>query len=313
LVVSLFAITSYPADAQDTDKPMTRFASSVDIVSLNVAVTDQSAQCFRRSPPYWNSAWDGCPLNALAAGDFEIFEDGVKQRIDIFRSNKVPIAVSVVLDTTSTNRSQTSDVLDAAMALVAKLRAGDMAQVVGSDGERDIYQALTNDRARLERAIRATRRRSSAGDGTDPLQRALESPRQSRSDEIRRHAIVYLTDGGNVSSAADIARLNLAKRSHALIYTIAMLDAPLDASGELASSLRHLAALTGGRAFFPRDGRSLSSLYSQIYDEISQQYTIGYTSTNTERNGSWRTIDVRVNRAETGTRAKQGYFAPSDR
>ena len=108
--------------------------------------------------------------------------------------------------------------------------------------------------------------------------------------------------------------LDVARRVPAVIYTIAMADeAGLDASSETAASLRHLATITGGRAFFPHDVRSLPSLYSQIYDEISQQYMIGYTSTNAGRDGNWRTIEVRINRPDTGIRTRQGYFAPSDR
>jgi hypothetical protein len=62
---------------------------------------------------------------------------------------------------------------------------------------------------------------------------------------------------------------------------------------------------------FPNDAKSLSGVYSQIYDELSSQYTIGYTSKNTRRDGAWRRLVVRVDRPNLSTRTKQGYFAPA--
>jgi VWFA-related protein len=103
----------------------------------------------------------------------------------------------------------------------------------------------------------------------------------------------------------------LAGRSRAAVYTIGLMgEQPLHETQEPALSLRRLAAITGGRAFFPESGRRLASLYNQIYEELSQQYTIGYVSTNSRRDGGWRNITVSVKRPHTSARTKQGYFAP---
>jgi Ca-activated chloride channel family protein len=90
-----------------------------------------------------------------------------------------------------------------------------------------------------------------------------------------------------------------------------------DASGaqskgfrEATYALRQLATDTGGRAFFPSDIKSLASVYGQIYDELSSQYTIGYVSKNSRRDGAWRRLVVRVTRPNVQARTKQGYFAP---
>jgi VWFA-related protein len=312
-VIAALALTARLRGDQETNGQVPRFASTIDIVSVNVAVTDQSRSCFSRYPPYWNSGWDGCPVAGLTAEAFELYEDGVRQQIGIFQSGETPIAVSLVLDTSPTNRGTTSEVLDAAVGIVRKLRRADVAQVVGSAGSRATYQPFTSDRSVLEKAIRAARG-GSYGKTVDLLLRTLESAAQPfDSLGIRRHAVVYLTDGTGTGGGPRATSLNAARRSPAVVYTIAMSDETLDASSESAASLRHLAAITGGRAFFPHDVRSLPSLYTQIYDEVSQQYTIGYTSTNTRVNGDWRTIEVRINRAATGIRSRQGYFAPTDR
>ena len=55
----------------------------------------------------------------------------------------------------------------------------------------------------------------------------------------------------------------------------------------------------------------LANVYGQIGDELSSQYTVGYTSRNPRRDGIWRRLVVRVNRPNAVARTKQGYFAPT--
>jgi VWFA-related protein len=75
--------------------------------------------------------------------------------------------------------------------------------------------------------------------------------------------------------------------------------------------LRQLAQETGGRAFFPSQITDLPTIYSQISQELSSQYTVGYISRNSKRDGAWRRVVVRVNRPNSVARTKQGYFAPT--
>jgi VWFA-related protein len=75
--------------------------------------------------------------------------------------------------------------------------------------------------------------------------------------------------------------------------------------------MRQLAQETGGRSFFPNRIEDLASVYGQIADELSSQYTIGYTSKNQLRNGAWRRLVVQVARPNVVPRTKKGYYAPS--
>jgi Ca-activated chloride channel homolog len=75
--------------------------------------------------------------------------------------------------------------------------------------------------------------------------------------------------------------------------------------------LRQLAQETGGRTFFPNQLSDLAGIYGQISDELSSQYTVGYTSHNPKRDGSWRRVVVRVGRPSLTARTKLGYFAPT--
>jgi VWFA-related protein len=68
---------------------------------------------------------------------------------------------------------------------------------------------------------------------------------------------------------------------------------------------------TGARAFFPNQLTDLNGVYGQISDELSSQYTVGYTSKNPRRDGAWRRVVVQVGRPGMATRTKQGYFGPT--
>ena len=136
-------------------------------------------------------------------------------------------------------------------------------------------------------------------------------------DEIRRQAIVLLSDGEDTSSLVTFDDvLDLARRSETAIYAIGLMEERRPAASRKDSAKRHTrcgssTTDTGGRAFFPADIKSLASVYGQIYDELSSQYTIGYTSKNPRRDGAWRRIVVRVTRPNVTARTKQGYFAPT--
>jgi Ca-activated chloride channel family protein len=75
--------------------------------------------------------------------------------------------------------------------------------------------------------------------------------------------------------------------------------------------LRNLSQTTGGRVFFVDDPAQLPAIYTQIADELASQYTVGYVSTNTRRDGAWRRIAVRVAQSGVSARTKLGYYGPA--
>src|SRR5207253_7458354 len=136
-------------------------------------------------------------------------------------------------------------------------------------------------------------------------------------EEIRRQAIVVLSDGEDTSSLLPFEEvLDLSKRSETAIYAIGLRspeNGSLQSKGfrEAEFVLRQLAQETGGRSFFPNQLAELSAVYGQISEELSSQYTVGYSSKNPKRDGAWRRVVVRVNRPSVIARTKQGSFAPT--
>jgi Ca-activated chloride channel family protein len=133
--------------------------------------------------------------------------------------------------------------------------------------------------------------------------------------DVSRQAIVVLSDGEDTSSIMSFEDvLDLAKRSEVAIYSIGIRGRDVNTSKgfkEAEFVLRQLAQETGGRSFFPSNVDELAAIYGQISDELSSQYTLGYSSKNNKRDGAWRRIVVRVSRTNAQARTKLGYFGPT--
>jgi Ca-activated chloride channel homolog len=279
------------------------FRGGIELVSLNVTVTDGG----------------GRYVTDLQQNNFGVFEDGVKQDLTIFNRTNLPIALALLLDTSASMESKMHTVQEAAIGFAKRLRAQDAAEIIDFDSRVTVLRDFTNNIADLEAAIRKT----SAG-GSTSLYNAvyialkdLKKEVAKSADEIRRQAIVVLSDGEDTSSLLPFEEvLDLAKRSETAIYTIGLRGEGSSSTGsrsfnEAEFVMRQLAQETGGRSFFPSEIGELSGVYGQIAEELSSQYLVGYTSRNVKRDGAWRRVVVRVDRPNAVTRTKQGYFAPA--
>jgi Ca-activated chloride channel family protein len=302
--VSLSAQTQTPAPDPGRQPPQQpSFRAGVELVSLNVTVADGT----------------GKYITDLTAEDFNVFEDGVKQDVTFFTKTNLPIALALLLDTSASMDTKLPTAQEAAVGFAKRLRPQDLAEVIDFDSRVVVLQNFTTSAAELEQAIRKT----SAGGSTslyNAVYIALKDLKKvvaRNVEEIRRQAIVVLSDGEDTSSLLPFEEvLDLAKRSETAIYSIG-LRAP-EGPGTVTKGfkeaefvLRQFSQETGGRAFFPSQLADLAGVYGQISDELSSQYTVGYTPRNPRRDGAWRRIVVRAARPNVTARTKLGYFAPT--
>ena len=99
--------------------------------------------------------------------------------------------------------------------------------------------------------------------------------------------------------------LEAVKESGATIFPIAI-GTKVD-----AAMLQNLADLSGGRALMPQDVSTLEAEFQRVVEDLRRRYVLGYTSTNGERDGKWRTVQIRVKAERQITvRSTGGYNAP---
>lgn len=281
-----------PAGAQQV------FRASTDMVFLSVTATA-----------------GGHRIDGLRQEQFTVFEDGQSQEISVFSHDPQPIALSILLDTSMSMDSRIGIAADAAVGFVRRLQPGDTAQVITFDSSAQIPQGFTHDPVLLERAIRAAR-----PSGATALYTALyvafnelDRVRRREGAELRRQAIILLSDGEDTASRLryeDV--IDRARRSDVLVFTIGLRDRTIGIrpSNEYDFVLRTLAQTTGARAFFVDNEVQLPGIYTQIADELASQYTIGYVSRNPRRDGAWRQIAIRVSEPGVVARTKAGYYVP---
>jgi Ca-activated chloride channel family protein len=299
LAIAGCAILAGVVSAQQ-DRPA--FRAAVDIVSLNIVVTDGASHY----------------VTDLEQPDFTIFEDGVKQEVSFFSRRQQPIALSLLLDSSASMEEKLPTLQTAASNFVRRLKSNDMAQVIDFDSRVEVRQAFSGNQTELLAAIDQT----AAGGSTslhNAIYIALKELRKVRAvseDDVRRQALVVFSDGEDTSSLVSFEEvLDLAKRSETSIYAIALRGVDTQSKGfrEAEYVMKTLATATGGRSFFPARIEDLAGVYNQIADELASQYTIGYTSKNARRDGAWRRIIVQLARPNVTPRAKPGYYAPTAR
>ena len=273
-----------------------QFRVTVDLISLNVTVTDARDRF----------------ITDLIEEDFRVYEDGILQDIQAFSREDLPIRMVLLLDTSASMVDKMHFAQEAAVRFTRTLREEDVAQVVEFGSHANILQKFTGNHGELEHAIRMTQ----AG-GTTKLHNAmyisLRSLERQRM-EARRQAIILLSDGRDTSSLVTFEQvLDLTKDTDVVIYTISLQNTARR-RGRRFSEARHvlenLAQETGGQSFFPAALVELESVYDRIAQELKSQYNVGYVSNNPRQDGAWRRIVVQTNRPDLKVRTKLGYYAP---
>jgi len=280
----------------------TTFRSGVDLVALSVVVTDSRDKF----------------VSGLSSADFNVFEDGVPQEVSFFSATPVPMDLALLLDTSASMVDKMTVVHEAATGFVSSARPGDRVTVVDIKDGVKVLHPLDEDLEGARASIRTTVARGGTAlyNGLYMTLREMVKLRRNNG-EVRRQAILVLSDGDDTASLVGFDDvMDVARQSGIAIYTITLRtelqrllahDKSSAVSGEFA--MRTLAQETGARAFFPAAAAELTGVYGVIADELASQYSLGYISTNTRRDGAYRRVMVRVTQPGVRARARAGYVA----
>ena len=306
IATAAFAQTSSPAEPA-AQQPAPVFKSGAALVALNVTVSDG-----KRLIP------------GLTAGDFSVYEDGVLQPVQFFESKNIPIDLIILIDTSASMSEKMPVVHEAAIGFLKTLRDNDRGAVVLFGDNVNIAQPLTSDHMLLDQAIEQAQ-----AHGSTALHNALYVAMKqfaraaAQAGEVRRQAIAVLSDGEDTSSVIGFDDvLAMARKSGINIYTIclqnkysvARVETTRKYFSESDYAMKTLAQETGAQSFFPQSVQELKGIYAAIGEELSSQYSIGYSPTNWHADGRFRRIVVKVNdHPELHPRARLGYTADATR
>ena len=297
------------------------------VVQLNIGVVDRK----------------GRAIIDLSRNDFAVYEDNVRQKVLSFEPSAAPFSLVLLLDMSSSTQGFRQPLKLSAFRFLDALRPDDRVAVVAFKEKAEVLADFTGDRRKLGYAIEIAQ-----GKGKTELYKALGFALEKLSHEgTRRKAIVVLTDGLDIplmdadraaaskaeTDEAAIASikpetstslnrvLNLADRMGVTIYPLALPSGdpahiPIPTPQQIAiytsarARLQSLADRTGGRLNAINHLEDMGRLYAEVAADMRTLYTIAYQpSSQSTRDGKWRTIRVEVAQPELLARTRPGYYA----
>ncbi len=283
--------------------PSHALKAQVELVALHVTVTDAHGQF----------------VPNLTRDNFEVFEDKVRQKLSFFSNGDIPVTMGLVIDNSGSMREKRAQVSAAAMAFVNTSNPQDEAFVVNFNDEYylDTTGAFTSDRKNLDEALSRIDARGMTA-LYDAVIGSLDHLKKGHKD---KRVLLLITDGDDDASRETFAdTIKVAEKSDAAIYAIGVFSQE-DRKSE-GRMVRHsvkilteLAQATGGRAYFPQTLDQVTPICEQVARDIRNQYTLGYYPTNEARDGTFRTVQVKIippkGMKHLTVRTRVGYYAPS--
>jgi len=296
--------TPAPSQAVDQNAPAGDASATirvnVKLVNVFATVTDSS----------------GAPVASLKQDDFQIFEDGVPQKIATFtRESELPLSVVLAIDTSLSTKSDQKLELESARRFTkAILRPIDGASLFEFSEIVDQLTPFTSDVRVIDKGISRVRTGAATALydmlylGSDALM-----PRRGRK------VMVVITDGGDtVSKVTYQEAVREAQQAEVIVYSIIIVpienDAGRDIGGEHA--LIQLSRDTGGKYYYASGLDQLDAAFQKISQELRTQYLIAYYPAARLSDSEFRKIDIKItpgtpdypNPADLQVRHRAGYY-----
>jgi Ca-activated chloride channel family protein len=301
-LISAALLAGWPAAGRAADTARAgQIRVEVSLVSVVVSVLDAG----------------GRPVADLPKEAFELYEEGMKQKIEVFEAEtQQPLDMALMIDTSLSTLKEFDFERTAAARFIRRvLRPSDSMSVFEFSDE---VTQLAGFSANAEQ-LAASLQRAEAGAGTamyDAI--ALGGQALDRRPAGRRRVILLVTDAGESTSRAAFEEARRgALAGEAMLYTILIRpvrsESGRNTRGEHA--LLAITDVTGGAMYAADDLSVLDGIFDRIDRELRTQYRLAYYPAPRPPKGAFRKIEVRVNSAAlapgAAIRHRKGYFTES--
>lgn len=255
-------------------------------------------------------------VTGLTVNNFEIYEDGKRQKIEDFKApSQLPLYIAMLVDTSNSVKLKLPFEKDAGedfIATVTTFRRKDKVLLASFDSEVALHQDFTDD----QQALIAALRKLKAGGVTrmrDAVYRIIEEKLASVSGNESRRVIVVLSDGEDTASERSLKEtIDMAQRHDVTIFGISTKNFKGITSGMVENEddkeLRKLCESTGGQVFLPSEKLQLYISFSQVAQDLRLEYVLFYKPENQDKTGKPRQIRVKLVNADGRVHHKQGYI-----
>jgi len=301
--------------SDDSQQPTETLKVNVNVVQLFFNVKDKH----------------GALIPNQTKDDFEIAEDSKPQTVKYFTAEtNLPLTLGILIDSSGSQLRVLDMEKEVGGAFLKQILTDkDEAFVIDFNIDASLLQDFTRDVHRLQKALNSVKINSGVtmptlpGAGGGPVPTAATagtvlfdavylSAHDMLAKEVGRKAMILLTDGEDEGSKLKIRdAIEAAQKADAIVYVLLCADrgfyGGMGYSGEY--DMRKLTEATGGRVInVGNKFDKLRDAFDQVAAELRSQYNIGYTSTNTKLDGSYRKIEIK-NKQGYKIQSRAGYYA----
>jgi Ca-activated chloride channel family protein len=254
-------------------------------------------------------------VSGLTLNNFEVFEDGNRQKIEKFVSpSALPLNIALLIDTSNSVKLKLPFEKEAGedfVTTVTTYRKKDKVLMGSFDSAVELHQDFTDN---LELLIRALRKLKAGGYTKlfDAVYRIIEEKMANIEGSDARRIIVILSDGEDTASEHTLRdAIEMAQRYDVTIFGISTKNFKGIESGMVENAddkeLRKLCEETGGQVMLPSQKADLFRAFTQVAQDLRQEYVLFYTPTNQAKAGKKREIKVKLVGVDARLYHKQGY------
>lgn len=245
----------------------------------------------------------------LPQSDFRVLENNVEQPVRVFRREDIPVSMGLVVDNSGSMRDKRQRVEAAAIKLVKASNRQDEVFIVNFNDDAYLDVPFTNELPKLEEGVA----RIDSRGGTAMRDAISMSIDHVKGEGKKDKKVLLVVTDGNDTASGGITLEKLVEKAHkseVLIYAIGILGKEDQRDAKKAKrAIDALTKASGGASFYPNDLVEVESLAEQVAHDIRSQYVIGYSPTNPNLDGSFRTIKVVAAGGRYSVRTRTGYYA----
>jgi Ca-activated chloride channel homolog len=257
------------------------------------------------------------PVTGLEKDHFRVFEDKVEQTVTHFAMDDEPLAVGLVFDVSGSMGPKLRRSRAAAAEFFKTANPEDEFFLVEFNDHPKLIVPLTRNIEEIQTQLTFTQSKGRTA-LLDAIMLAMHEMKRSK---MSRKALLVISDGGDNSSRYTEGEIrNRVKEADVQIYAIGIYEpvagrgrTPEEASGQ--SLLTELAEITGGRQYPVDNVNELPDIAAKVGVELRNQYVLGYSPSNRERDGKYRKVQVKLiqppRMPQLRSSHKMGYYAPS--
>lgn len=267
----------------------------------------------------------GQPIGSLKQSDFAIYEEGIKQEIEYFSYDRLPLSIVLVLDVSSSVWAGLDQIQEAAVHALRRLKPEDEVALMVFASKTMMVQEFTRDRRLMANHIEAIKKLKDYGTNLNHAVYQAAAYLKRATKPSRRRVIIAITDNESAPAEREAEKESMRELFESGSVVCGLVVGPFDESfwkrlksraplGFGKDYLNPQADATGGLVIVA-EKKQITDQFTAIIEHLRTRYSLGYMPSKAERTGEFRKIKLSLapeaeqREGRVTIITKQGYYA----